>query len=115
MPWLFPPKLPCPLVASPARPKHDTVLRLTSAIPEQGWLFLFEPGSFSLQRCSAENLRASTSGAGSDGDNDGRGNRRSNDGDGSDDDSNHSDDGSTDDDSRTKPRLELRCRLQLRR
>ena len=43
-----------------------------------------------------------------------RGDRRSNAGDGSDDGSNRSDDGSTDDDSRTKLRLELRCRLRLR-
>src|SRR5215471_12816123 len=29
MPWLFPPRLPCPLVASSsARPKHDSVLRV---------------------------------------------------------------------------------------
>ena len=27
MPWLFPPRLLCPLVASSAQPKHDSVLR----------------------------------------------------------------------------------------
>jgi len=76
--------------------------------------FLFQPGSFRYSDAAPKELRASTS---SDGDDDdgSRGDRRSNAGDVSDDGSNHSDDGSTDDDSRTKLRLELRCRLRLRR
>ena len=67
-----------------------------------------------LQRCSAEKLRANTSGA-SGANNDGStGNRRSNDGDSRG--SNHSNDGSTDENnSRTKLRLEPRYRLRLRR
>jgi hypothetical protein len=76
--------------------------------------FFSSQGSFRYSDAAPKELCASTS---SDGDDDdgSRGNRRSNAGDGSDDGSNHSDDGSTHDDSRTKPRLELRCRLRLRR
>ena len=75
--------------------------------------FFSSQGSFRYSDAAPKELRASTS---SDGDDDGsRGDRHSNAGDGSDDGSNHSDDGSTDDDSRTKLRLELRCRLRLRR
>ena len=65
-----------------------------------------------VTRQSAQKLRANTSDASNDGgnDDDSRGDRRSNDGG-----SNRSDDGGNDGDSRTKPPLEPRSRLRVRR
>src|SRR5690242_7812520 len=70
----------------------------------------------------AEKLRSSSASSDDDNDDDSRDDRRSNAGDSNDDGSNRSDDdgssrsddGSTDDGSRTKLRLEPRCRLRLR-
>src|SRR5262249_17695827 len=75
---------------------YSSALRINPRLrpsPNRDGRFLFQPELFRYSDPALKKLRASTSGAGSDGDNDdgGRGNRRRDDGDGS----NHSDDGGT--------------------